>query len=243
MMKIGTCGFCRSQEYIFKKFNVVELQNTFYDFVKDETIKKYREKAPENFEFTIKAIQIITHEKNSPTYRRFKSKNFNMDNFGNFKLNADTEMAMEKMLGYAKILKSKIIIFQSPPTFHESDENKKNVFEFFRTFKSDEITFGWETRGKWSNETLKKIFSEFDMIHVVDPFKNKPVYGKFNYFRLHGINSYSYIYNDNDLKNLKSMTKENDYVLFNNVNMCDDALRFRRIFNEIQGTGKGNTIR
>ncbi len=232
-MKIGTCGFCRSQSFIFKNLDVVELQNTFYDFVKEETLKSYRIKAPENFEFTIKSIQIITHEKNSPTYRRFKSYDLNTDNFGNFRVNKDTELAMEKMFEYANILKAKIIIFQSPPSFGESENNVKNIFEFFTTFKKQGILFGWEPRGKWSDSTLLKIFSDFNIIHVVDPFKQKPIYGDFNYFRLHGIGSYNYIFTEKDLKNLKDMTKVNDYVLFNNVHMCNDALKFRGMINDL----------
>ena len=53
----------------FEDFSLVEIQKTFYTFPKISTVKKWREKAPKDCEFTIKASQLITHDPSSPTYR------------------------------------------------------------------------------------------------------------------------------------------------------------------------------
>ena len=50
----------------------VEVQHTFYQPPRVETLAKWRAEAPRGFEFTIKAWQLITHQPSSPTYRRLK---------------------------------------------------------------------------------------------------------------------------------------------------------------------------
>jgi uncharacterized protein YecE (DUF72 family) len=65
---------------------LVEIQSTFYEIpARIETVKKWREEAPRDFEFTIKAFQVITHDSKSPTYKRLKRKFGNPKNYGFFK--------------------------------------------------------------------------------------------------------------------------------------------------------------
>jgi len=70
-VKIGTCGFGRTKrpDYV-KNLPVVEIQHTFYQPPMIETLEKWRRDVPEDFEFTLKAWQLITHEATSPTYKR-----------------------------------------------------------------------------------------------------------------------------------------------------------------------------
>jgi len=228
-MKIGTCGFCESRMKIYNDFEVLEVQNTFYDFVKNEWLKKLRDEAPDYFEFTIKGIQVITHKIKSPTYRRFKSIFGKVENYGHFRDTDEVKEAMEKMIEYTKIIGSRIIILQSPPDFSESDENVKNIRNFFKIFKKRSIVYGWEPRGKWNNETIREIAMDFGIVHVVDPFKEQSTYGEFKYYRLHGKNNYSYNYTIDDLYYLKKITNENDYVMFNNTHMCENARTFKEM--------------
>lgn len=236
-MRIGTCGFCESRSRIYKDFNALELQKTFYDFVNEDWLKKLSEEAPESFEFTVKGIQIITHRITSPTYRRFKSNFGRAENYGHFRDTEEIKNAMEKMVQYAKILGSRIIVLQSPPDFSESDENIENLRKFFKMFSKRGIIYGWEPRGKWENSTIRKIAEELGIIHVVDPFKNESTYGEFKYYRLHGKVGYSYFYDGQDLLFLKKIAMENDYVMFNNTHMCENARTFREMIkHDVQDT-------
>jgi uncharacterized protein YecE (DUF72 family) len=72
MLHIGTCGFHVARSKYYREFTVVEIQKTFYTPVSEDLAKKWRSEAPENFEFTLKAPQTITHEMKSPTYRRYR---------------------------------------------------------------------------------------------------------------------------------------------------------------------------
>jgi uncharacterized protein YecE (DUF72 family) len=74
MIKVGCCGFPVKRETYYHTFQVAEVQQTFYQPPLLATGKRWREEAPPDFEFTMKAWQLITHEPSSPTYRRLRMK-------------------------------------------------------------------------------------------------------------------------------------------------------------------------
>jgi uncharacterized protein YecE (DUF72 family) len=85
---------------------------------------------------------------------------------------------------------------------------------------------------------LRRIFEEVNIVHIVDPFKRSPLLNRNTaYLRLHGIGkgevNYSYKYTDDDLARLRdivnSLNSSVVYVMFNNVHMLDDALRFKKL--------------
>jgi len=55
MIGVGCCGFPTSMKKYFETFSLVELNNTFYTYPREKTAEDWREKAPGNFEFTVKA--------------------------------------------------------------------------------------------------------------------------------------------------------------------------------------------
>ena len=88
-------------------------------------------------------------------------------------------------------------------------------------------------RPEWPDEEIGKLCEELGLIHCVDPFKNKPLHGDFQYFRLHGITGYEYPFTDEDLATLAVWTENKpSYVLFNNGSMREDALRFKQFLDE-----------
>lgn len=242
MIKIGTCGFTYKH---FKYFNVLEVQETFYDFVSEEKMKKWRDlSAQNNVELTIKANQIITHTYNKITYKRMQNKIGDINNYGFFKNTKEVLHALEITLNEAKFLGSRIIIFQSPSSFKPTEENIRNLKDFFSILDKNYI-YGWEPRGEWYQkiEILSKIFSEINAIHVVDPFRNKPLDSSMiRYYRLHGIGkgevNYKYKYTDEDLNKLKEYVLNDKniksfYILFNNIYSFEDALRFKDMINKV----------
>lgn len=64
--KVGCRGFPRG---FFKDyFRLVEVYQTLYKMPKLETALMWRQQAPSDFEFTLKAWHLITHPATSPTY-------------------------------------------------------------------------------------------------------------------------------------------------------------------------------
>lgn len=238
-IKIGCCGFPIAKARYFNAFNVVELQQTFYHPPDDKVIKKWHEESPMDFEYTLKAWQLITHEPKSPTYRRLRIKipPSRQKDYGFFRPTDEVFSAWERTSRIAGVLKSRVIVFQCPPGFTPTAENKKNMKRFFSSIERKDFILAWEPRGRWNESEIKAICEELDLIHVVDPFKASPLWGKIRYYRLHGIVGYNYKYTKDDLIRLGKLIEKDSrnamdiYCMFNNVYMYDDALALKRLLN------------
>lgn len=236
-IKIGCCGFPVNKKEYFKNFGVVEIQQTFYQPPQRlDTIEKWREEAPCDFEYTLKAWQLITHTPSSPTYRRLKIKiqENKKKGYGNFKPTDEVFQAWERIDVVANILGSKIILFQCPSTFLPTDGSKDNMRKFFSKINRGNYIFVWEPRGDWEDKEIKRICKELNLVHCVDPFKGKSVYGDIKYYRLHGIGTYNYQYGKEELDYLKTMVQKEKletYVMFNNTHMLHDATKFAQLVN------------
>lgn len=231
--KIGCCGFPVRRERYFEHFGVVEIQKTFYQPPSLHTMEKLRAEAPPGFEFTLKAWQLITHEPTSPTYRRLAAPvpDNKRRNYGFFKPTSEVFGAWQTTRSVAEALKAKVIVFQCPASFQPTPENKANMRQFFRAIERCDFQLVWEPRGNWAADEIRELCEELNLVHCVDPFKASPTSGAFRYFRLHGKTGYRYKYSDDDLQELKSRIEGDSlcYVMFNNVPMFDDALRFMKI--------------
>lgn len=231
-IKVGCCGFSVAREKYYKNFNLVEIQKTFYQPPQEKTAEKWRNETPNDFEFTLKAWQLITHPPQSPTYRKLKSAipDEKKKNYGFFKPTDEVFQAWEKTEMIASILKAKIIVFQCPKSFEPIEENIKNLTKFFKKIKRKDFLFAWEPRGDWKKEKVVKLCDKLDLIYCVDLFKNKPYHQKCGYLRLHGKGGYRYKYTDEDLNILKKVCGSfpEIYSMFNNIYMWDDALRFKK---------------
>lgn len=226
---VGCCGFVGARHKYFKTFRLVEVQQSFYDMPRTDTATRWRREAPENFVFTLKAWQLITHEPKSPTYRRLRTPldSSSLGNYGSFRPTREVFMAWERTLEFASALKAEVIVFQCPSSFRPAPENIENMRKFFETIPREGMRLAWEPRGEWPKELVESLCGELDLIHCVDPFKDMPVYGGINYFRLHGKTGYNYCFTDEDLEELLRLCGEKkSYVLFNNLSMGQDALRF-----------------
>lgn len=230
---VGCCGFAGARERYYKVFPVVEIQQTFYEPPQMKTVEKWRAEAPREFEFTLKAWQLITHPATSPTYRRLRHPlpESERNLVGNFQVTAPVMRAWETTAEIARALRARIILFQCPSSFTPCKENLKNMEKFFRKIEKGDFVFAWEPRGKWDDATIRSICESHNLIHCVDPFVRSPVTGKINYFRLHGIGGYRYTYTNTDLERLNKLCSSDrrQYVLFNNHTMFEDAVRFKRL--------------
>ena len=86
----------------------------------------------------------------------------------------------------------------------------------------------WEPRGDWPPALVRDLCADLELIHVVDPLRHPPQTEGLRYFRLHGVTGYRYLHTDDDLEALSQACagEAPAYVLFNNLFMGEDALRF-----------------
>ncbi|MEM2925930.1 MAG: DUF72 domain-containing protein [Candidatus Bathyarchaeia archaeon] len=248
-MKVGCCGFAikGGMRAYFETFRLVELQSTFYKLPKPDTAKRWREKAPEDFEFTMKAFQGLTHPPTSPTWRRagFKPDPSMASKIGFLKPTEENLRFWDKTRLIAEVLKAKIVVIQCPPTFAYSDESVSNLRAFFNSIRRDGLFLALELRNpSWSIEKAERLLEELSLILAVDPFKRSPVESKEGilYYRLHGLGPrpYAYRYTEEDMKRLyfdfvRPFLKVHReiYVLWNNIAMAKDAKRFLELYGKI----------
>jgi len=219
MIKVGCCGFPTSMKKYFENFSLVELNSTFYQYPRMETVEGWREKAPKNFEFTVKAHQDVSH----------KAK---------MKVEEASLQAFNQMKQICKVLNSKILLIQTPGSFRP--DKLADAERFFNEVDRGDLLLVWETRGPaWeTTETYKllgQVLEKLDVTHVTDPFRIMPAYtGEIVYFRLHGLGGQMYYYQHSDveLQKLKELIASYEregkdvYVLFNNLSMFEDGARF-----------------
>lgn len=251
-VKVGCCSI---GPRFYRALGCGETQQTFYDFVAEARAKKWYNMASsarkiaatrqdkfglsaKKFEFTVKALQVITHPASSPTYRRMKNKIGLEENYGYFKATNEVFQAYEHTLKIAKVLGAHVIVFQSPASFKPSPANIKNITDFFSTADSAYLHF-WETRGAWPMNIIKDVCETAGIGHVTDPFKQLPAAFVKNvaYLRLHGSppgkKMYAYEYTGEDLATLRDKVENlanagvaTIYVMFNNIAMLKNALDF-----------------
>ncbi len=235
-LKIGCSGFPSTRREYFKKFKVVEVQRTFVRPPSIELASSWRRHAPEGFEFTVKAWNLITGD--TETLReRSPVKSSNRKNYGFFQPTDEVFKAWEKTKRIAAVLQSKIIVFQSPPSFTSSENNQKNMLKFFRSLKREEYLFVWDSGGSWEERHVRDICSKAQLVHCDDPFLGRASDGSIRYMRMGGIDGRNRRYKGLDLKRLRDFCEneaERDpefpmYAIFNNRFKMSDALRFEWI--------------
>jgi uncharacterized protein YecE (DUF72 family) len=232
-VKTGCCGFRMAQREYVQSFPVVEVQQTFYQPPQISTLEKWRAEAPADFEFTLKAWQLITHESRSPTYRRLKKElsELEREECGSFRPTAIVNEAWQVTRACAAALKARLVLFQCPASFTPTSEHVKDLRRFFASVEREGLQFLWEPRGGWPDKLVRELCEELRLAHVVDPFKARTVTPHLCYFRLHGRKGFRYVYEDDELEELLGMLPRGrtSYVLFNNVRMAQDAARFQAI--------------
>ena len=235
-LKLGMCGFTIGAAAYYKQFPVVEVQQTFYDPPAVATLERWRAQAPAEFEFTMKAWQVITHFGTSRTYRRLRSPfdETARAEAGGFRSTPTVMAAWQTTLKCASILRATAILFQCPASFRATDENVQSMRTFFRDIeRPDGVRLLWEPRGAWPDDLVLGLCRDLGLIHAVDPFIRPSLTPELIYWRLHGNKSHYANYTDEELQQIRDwlplQTDAEAYVLFNNIPRTKDIKRFREL--------------
>ncbi len=234
-LKVGLCGFTVAQSRYLAEFSVVEIQQTFYQPPATQVIDRWRAVFPENFEFTLKAWQLITHPVSSPTYHRMTRALTWAERAGagGFRASEIVDEGWAVTLDCAARLRATAILFQCPESFGPTPENLDNLRAFVaRIDRPVGVRLLFEPRGPdWTYERARPLCDELDLVYVVDPFVTRWPTGladRFTYFRLHGVSGARHSYSDAELAELAELARSPGevYVMFNNIPRHPDAQRF-----------------
>ena len=221
-----------AQEKYYRTFSCVEVDSSFYQLPKLETVARWRAAAPPGFQFALKAWQVITHSATSPTYKRTRLDVRDREHCGSFGFNPTVRWAWQETFAVAKELGAFFVLFQCPASFRATKENVARLRLFFEKAKRAKFLMGWEPRGDWDTALVAELCRELDLVHVVDPFKTLPATrGKIQYYRLHGTTGSRHRFTADELQRLHEfcLGKTPTYCLFNNVAMTTDAQRFAAV--------------
>ena len=240
---IGCSGFPVARKKYYKEFIHSEIQITFYQILTNERLLKWRQEAPEDFVFNIKAFQGITHPTFMSTWRRANIAR--EGEFGYFKQSEDVLWSWQQTLREARILRSKIILIQLAKSFRQTEVNLCNIYKFFEKIERDNFQIAIELRG-WSEKWILNLCRDLDLIDVVDLNRREPAWlGSKNilYVRFHGQYGENgrifarYSYNPMELENMADKVKSfcgqasEAWINFNNTDMFRNTLMFREIIN------------
>ena len=178
-VKIGCCGFPMPRAEYYQRFPVVEIQQTFYNLPRIRTAERWRREAlvrrssngSVDFEFTMKAWQLITHEPSSPTYRRLRKAIPEAEKalYGTFQPSDPVLKAWSDTAAVARALGASVIVFQCPPRFTPTPTHVESLQKFFSTIDRTGFTAAWEPRGEWPSDLTRGLCADLDLIHVVYP--------------------------------------------------------------------------
>jgi uncharacterized protein YecE (DUF72 family) len=153
--------------YYAEHFHTVEINNSFYQLPKKETLRSWRKAVPPGFVFTVKASRYITHMK--------KLK--------------DVQKALSSLLNRVEALGDKLgpVLFQLPPRWRF---NPERFYDFLETLPPDH-RYAVEFRDRsWQNPKAYEALNLFGIafcIYDLDGFLSpKEVTADFVYVRLHG---------------------------------------------------------
>lgn len=230
VVRVGLCGWTVSQSSYVRRFPVVEVQHTFYEPPTDAVLARWRHQVPASFEFTIKAWQIVTHESNSPTYRRLKQPlpDGARGHVGAFRTTPPVLAGWQRTLECASILQATAVLLQCPRSFRPTPENVGRLRGFMSQVKRPAGRLLWEPRGAWPTPLLTELCAELDLVHVVDPMQTETVTPEQTYYRLHGTTGSRHVHTDDELRRLRDLVdgRPSPYVMFNNLPRAGDAERF-----------------
>lgn len=234
-VRVGVAGWCRAQDEVVEGVNLLEVQKTFYQPPKPSTAKRWRDKAPDVFRFTVKAWQLVTHPASSPTYNR-TTRELSEDQRPQAGYFQDTDVVREgweATVEIAELLGADLALLQCPPSFDPTDEHRDALARFVEEAKAD-LQLALEVRDSWKAGEVADVVDELGIAHATDPFAMPCQTPESAYFRLHGRpaeeRSYGYTYTEVDLEELLATVAgtEEAWVVFNNHSMFEDAQRFRK---------------
>ena len=209
MQIVGTCGFGRVKrpEYV-QLFPVVEIQHTFYHPPEIKTLEKWRRELPDDFECTLKAWQMITHESIEPDIQTPRPPDDRKRDRGGWLLQTDRhrQEALELTLECARALRARTILFQCPAKFQPLPENILNMKHFFSSFDRTGLNLALgATRQALGSRGDQRDLRRARPMGLRQPVPAPDTTPDRCYYRLHGQPRWRYTYEDEELYELATL--------------------------------------
>jgi uncharacterized protein YecE (DUF72 family) len=168
MIKIGCGPFPPSRRAYFERFRTVELSDTWFEPVGDKTLTKWKNKAPEDFDYHLAAWGWLTFDPldadGTPPFAHPKR------DFGLLQPTEANREVWQVIDRQARTLGARSVLLKTPATFAPSTRSRDHL-EAFKRDIIGEVPYQllWEPRGIWDAEERLAWADEYGLTLVVDP--------------------------------------------------------------------------
>ena len=156
--------------YYTGHFNSVELNMSFYRYPFRNMLKGWKNKMPEDFKMTFKVNRRITH------YKKFRDVEGDVNKF------YDLTELLEEHTG--------CMLFQTPPNFHNTGENREIIEQFLHILRGDHDNVIEFRHPSWWDEKIKEVLHKYNVAFCTVSGLEMPsrvmISADFAYFRFHG---------------------------------------------------------
>jgi len=152
-------------------FSFVEVNSTFYRYPRLSTVRSWRRRVPRDFVFSVKCHRDATHVHGlRPVEGTFRS--------------------LERMFQVCRLLRSEMLVLQTPAAMTFTEEAVRDVGTMFRSLTPPGIRLVWEVRrprGGSVPDELLTMMADLDITRAVDLTReDPPESGDLLYSRLFG---------------------------------------------------------
>ena len=196
-----------------KLFSFVEVNCTFYEYPKARLVEQWRRSVPENFVFSVRCHQDLTHR----TGLKSVDQAFEV---------------LNQMRSYCDILKTPYLVLETPKTLSLDNKGTEAARDFFSSLSLNGLQLVWEYRAPFSLEVVE-LMGDFNIIQCVDLSKDMPILNQdIAYSRLFGKGTHNlHQFSDDELLEIQlnaKDTKAKTVILsYHGARMHSDALRFK----------------
>ena len=193
-------------------FNFVEVNYTFYEYPSVQTVQRWRKTVPEDFVFSVRCHQDLTHRIGF----------------------VSTPRAYEvfyQMRSYCDILNSPYLVLETPAKYEITQRNVKDVEDFFSSLHLEGVRLVWEYRAPIT-QTVIDLMQYFGIIQCIDLSRQVPSFNLgVTYSRLFGKGQHTlYQFSDDELAEIDQQARETNaktvVLSYHGARMNSDAVRF-----------------
>jgi uncharacterized protein YecE (DUF72 family) len=195
-------------------FNFAEVNYTFYKYPSTRMVESWRRKVPQDFTFTIRCHQNLTHRTGlKPVDQAYA--------------------VFSQMVGVCRILDAPFLHLLTPANYVFDDVEIESARDFLSTVDLKGIRLAWEVRSPVALK-LVNLMRDFGIVYSVDLSKEEPAYeSDVIYSRVFGKGKHNlYQFTDEELIDIdqRILKAQSRLVIitFHGIRMNSDAARFKK---------------
>jgi len=231
-LRIGCIDFPIPPSRYFRKWDLVEIQQTLVRAPGDGTIKRWLRESAEGFEFVVTVSPLVTYGPGSQQFRYQPAPaKSQWRKYAPFAATREVAEAYTDSVALAKELGASILLFQTPADLVPDKSLLRAMRHFFEKTDRQKRRWIWEPKGGWEHKEAVAFARDMKLTLCVDPLAHEPPDSSFGYCHLPGPAGFRSRYEEEALLRLRDVCRgfQDFYCLFGNIDMNNDATRFHQL--------------